>query len=101
MLKEARIIRDFGPRPWEIEPYLKQGGYEALKSCATKWPDQTKVLKAEIRLSKTGSISNIKVTPSAAEADLAKCLRKKIGTNKVLRPKNKAVAQITVQFKIK
>ena len=38
MLKEARIIKDFGPRPWEIDPYLKQGGYEALKSCAAnKW----------------------------------------------------------------
>ena len=37
MLKEARVIKDFGPRPWEIDPYLKQGGYEALKACATKW----------------------------------------------------------------
>jgi len=37
VLKEARIIKDFGPRPWEIDLYLKQGGYEALKACATKW----------------------------------------------------------------
>lgn len=37
MLKEARIIKDFGPRPWEIGPYLNQGGYEAWKACATKW----------------------------------------------------------------
>lgn len=37
VLKEARVIKDFGPRPWEIDPYLKQGGYEALKACATKW----------------------------------------------------------------
>ncbi len=37
MLKEARVIKDFGPRPWEIDPYLKEGGYEALKACATKW----------------------------------------------------------------
>lgn len=71
------------------------------KSCSPKLPGKTKSLKAEISLSKTGSIANIKVTPSAAEAELAKCMRKKLGDDKALKPKNKAVAQITVQFKIK
>ncbi len=71
------------------------------KSCSPKLPDKTKSLKAQISLSKTGSIANIKVTPSAVEAELAKCMRKKLGDDKALKPKNKAVAQITVQFKIK
>ena len=36
-MQEPRIMKDFGPRPWEIAPYLKQGGYEAWKACVTKW----------------------------------------------------------------
>src|SRR5712692_2234761 len=36
-MQEPRIMKDFGPRPWEITPYLKQGGYEAWKACLTKW----------------------------------------------------------------
>lgn len=71
------------------------------KSCSPKLPDNTKSLKAQISLTKTGGIANIKVTPSAAEAELAKCMREKLGDDKALKPKNKAVAQITVQFKIK
>jgi len=35
---KARVLKDLGPRPWEIAPYTSQGGYEAWKSCATsKW----------------------------------------------------------------
>ena len=52
MLKEARIIKDFGLQPWEIGPYMKQGGYEALKACATKWtPDEiiAEIKKAGMR----------------------------------------------------
>ena len=37
MAKEARIIKDFGPHPWEIAPYVDQGGYAAWKACLTKW----------------------------------------------------------------
>src|SRR2546427_991827 len=35
--KEARIIKDLGPHPWEIAPYVNQGGYEAWKACVTRW----------------------------------------------------------------
>jgi len=35
--KEARIIKDLGPQPWEITPYVDQGGYEAWKACVTRW----------------------------------------------------------------
>ena len=37
MTSVSRIVKDFGPRPWEIGPYAEQGGYEAWKSCLTKW----------------------------------------------------------------
>jgi NADH-quinone oxidoreductase subunit F len=37
VMQEPRIMKDFGPRPWEITPYLKQGGYEAWKACLAKW----------------------------------------------------------------
>ena len=38
MTPKARVLKDLGPRPWEIAPYTSQGGYEAWKSCATsKW----------------------------------------------------------------
>ena len=37
MTKEARIIKDFGPHPWEISPYVNQRGYEAWKACVTRW----------------------------------------------------------------
>jgi NADH-quinone oxidoreductase subunit F len=33
----TRVIQDLGPRPWEIQAYIAQGGYEAWKACATKW----------------------------------------------------------------
>jgi NADH-quinone oxidoreductase subunit F len=32
-----RVAKDFGPRPWEIGTYTDQGGYEAWKSCLTRW----------------------------------------------------------------
>ncbi len=47
MTPTARVVMDLGPRPWEIQPYLDQGGYEALKSCATKWTRENIV--AEIK----------------------------------------------------
>jgi len=72
-----------------------------LDTCHPKVPEKTKSLKAEIKLSKTGGISNIKVTPSSAEKELAKCMRAKLGDAKALKPKDKSVAQVTVQFKIK
>src|SRR2546430_1660813 len=37
MIPEPRIAKDLGSRPWEIAAYLKMGGYEAWKSCATRW----------------------------------------------------------------
>lgn len=74
---------------------------EKKLDCHPKLPHDTKSVKAEIKLSKSGDISNIKVTPGSAEKELAKCMRKKLGDSKVLKPKNKSVAQITVQFKLK
>jgi hypothetical protein len=70
-------------------------------SCQPTLPPNTKSVRAEIKVSKTGSIANIKVSPSSAEPELAKCMRKKLGDAKALKPKNKDVAQITVQFKVK
>jgi NADH-quinone oxidoreductase subunit F len=37
VIPEPRIAKDLGSRPWEIAAYLKMGGYEAWKSCVTKW----------------------------------------------------------------
>ena len=37
MIPSPRIAKDLGPRPWEIGSYTAQGGYEAWKSCLTKW----------------------------------------------------------------
>jgi NADH-quinone oxidoreductase subunit F len=37
LVPAARIVKDFGPRPWEIAPYMAQGGYEAWRNCVTKW----------------------------------------------------------------
>lgn len=69
------------------------------KSC--KIGDKAKSVKAEIKLSKTGTIANINVTPKSAEKELARCLRQKLADQKGLKPKTKSVAQITVQFKSK
>jgi NADH-quinone oxidoreductase subunit F len=32
----TRIINDFGPQPWDMAPYVRQGGYEAWKTCVTR-----------------------------------------------------------------
>ena len=37
MIAPPRIAKDLGPRPWEIGAYTAQGGYQAWKSCLTKW----------------------------------------------------------------
>lgn len=71
------------------------------KSCSPKLPDKTKSVKAEVKLSKSGGISNITVTPGSAEKELAKCMREKLADAKALKSKNKSVAQITVHFKVK
>ena len=33
---EPRLLLKLEGKPWEIEPYLRQGGYEAWKQCLTK-----------------------------------------------------------------
>jgi NADH-quinone oxidoreductase subunit F len=37
LIPAPRIVKDFGPRPWEIGPYIEQGGYEAWKKCLATW----------------------------------------------------------------
>jgi NADH-quinone oxidoreductase subunit F len=37
LIPAPRIVKDFGPHPWEIGPYVAQGGYEVWKNCVTKW----------------------------------------------------------------
>jgi hypothetical protein len=69
--------------------------------CQPALPEGTSSVKAEIKVSSKGAISNIKVTPREAEAELAKCMRKKLGEAKDLKPKNKKTAKITVQFEVK
>lgn len=32
---EPRLLQHLGGEPWEIEPYLKEGGYEAWRKCLT------------------------------------------------------------------
>ena len=36
MTPTARVTRELGPCPWDIEEYQSQGGYEAWKACATR-----------------------------------------------------------------
>lgn len=68
------------------------------RSCKPKIPDDLTSLKAEMKITKSGTIANIKVTPASAEKELAKCMRQKLGAAKALKPKNKAVAKVTIQF---
>ncbi len=37
MMPTARVAKEYGSCPWEITEYLNKGGYEAWKTCATKW----------------------------------------------------------------
>lgn len=48
MTPTARVIKDLGPCPWEIQAYVDQGGYEAWRSCATKKWTREEVI-AEIK----------------------------------------------------
>jgi hypothetical protein len=106
-IDKAPLKLEFDKGASKVSKNLEKGkvlGLLAKKiddNCQPKLPSGTKSVKAEMKISKTGSISNIKVTPSAAESELAKCMRKKLGDAKALKPKDKKTASVTVHFKLK
>lgn len=78
-----------------LDGQLKKG-----LACGTT-TESAKSVKAVFKITKTGSIKDIAVTPKNLEGQIAKCLRKKMGPNpKGLKPKDKAVAEVKLSLKI-